>query len=158
MRKFVALLLLCLPFAAAAQVVNRSPTSGTPGQVIAVARGVNLNATGDTPVTVQLPPGATRYGFNQVHVLNPSTSITTAQLGVYTGASQGGVTVVTQTALSGLTTTGPATAGSMVNLNIAASAQSNSVYFTNTTLYINVGTPQGSASTADVVITILVQS
>ncbi len=115
------------------------------------ALGVNLNALGDTQVAIPPPSaGITRYHVGTVYVENASTSLTTAKLGVYTAASQGGVAIVAQSALSSITTSAANTIG-----NEAQLTPSSTLSLNLSTLYINVGTAQGAAATADVVLQII---
>ena len=99
------------------------------------ALGVNLNALGDTQVAIPPPSaGITRYHVGTVYVENASTSLTTAKLGVYTAASQGGVAIVAQSALSSITTSAANTIG-----NEAQLTPSSTLSLNLSTLYINVG-------------------
>jgi len=124
--------------------------SPAPGGLILVTRSVNLNAAGDTAVPVILPTGFTRFQVNSVVVAHASTSLTTATLGVYTAASAGGLAIVTTAALSGITATTESTAANMLSMSVADTNGSTNVK----NLYIHVGTAQGAAATADVMISI----
>lgn len=111
-------------------------------RLLAVARGVNVNAAGDTAIMPVVNAGT--YAVEQVILTNASISLTTATAGIFTAAAGGGTAVVAAaTALSGLT--GPTVvskptvvAGTLV---LALTAQN---------LYFNVGTAQGAAATLDV--------
>jgi hypothetical protein len=120
------------------------------GELSFPTTGVNLNATSDTPVAITLPAGFTRYHIVDVKVSNASISLTTAQIGLYTAASQGGVNIVAQT------TTGIPNNTNATNLNSysATVVDSGTRAYNNATLYINVGTPQGAAASADITIVI----
>ena len=74
------------------------------GSLEVVAKAVNANLVADTPLTIPLPPGFTRYRLTRVTALAPSLSLTAAQAAVYTAAAAGGVAVCSPQALSGLTT------------------------------------------------------
>lgn len=112
-------------------------------RLLAVARGVNVNATGDTAIMPVVNAGT--YAVEQVIFTNASISLTTAAAGIFTAANAGGTSVVANAALSALT--GPTVvnkptvvAGTLV---LALTAQN---------LYFNVGTAQGAAATMDVFI------
>lgn len=112
-------------------------------RLLAVARGVNVNATGDTAVMPVVNAGT--YAVEQVVYANASISLTTAAAGIFTAAAAGGTSVVANAALSALT--GPTVvnkptvvAGTLV---LALTAQN---------LFFNVGTAQGAAATMDVFI------
>ena len=121
------------------------------GQMYTVpVRSVNLNSTGDTNVVIPLPAGFTRYAVVSVRVVNASVSLTAAKIGIYTAASQGGVALLAQTALSGITSASANVANDMATLTPIATA-----YLTNSSIYLNVGTAQGSAATADISIQII---
>jgi hypothetical protein len=109
-------------------------------RLLAVATGVNLNATGDTIVPII---NSSNWSVYQIIVTNASTSLTTAKAGVYPAASAGGTAFVANTtALTGNT------GSTVVNpLTVA-----NTTVQTGANIYINVGTAQGAAATADIYI------
>jgi hypothetical protein len=115
------------------------------GKITITAAAVNLNATGDTAFAIALPSGFTRYKVSELHVSHASLSLTTAQIGLYTGTLQGGVNIVAQT-LTGITQTATDT-----NLNAysATIVDSGTRSYNDVNLYLNVGTVQGAAATAD---------
>ena len=85
---------------------NTTPAApmANPAVIVFAARGVNLNATGDTAAPIALPSGVTRYRVDAVAVSNSGGALpSTARLGVYTAASQGGVAICAQQALSAIT-------------------------------------------------------
>jgi hypothetical protein len=114
-------------------------------KLIITAAAVNLNATGDTVFAISLPSGFTRYKVSELHVSNASLSLTTAQIGLYTGTLQGGVNIVAQT-LTGITQTATDT-----NLNAysATIVDAGTRSYNDANLYLNVGTVQGAPATAD---------
>lgn len=112
-------------------------------RLIASAQSVNLGTAGDTamrtidvskfvPVSVIITNGLNSSGA--------TTTIATATVGVYTGVSQGGSTVLTTAALTSNTGGPYVTISAATN---AATAISNA-----TSLYVNVGTT--IAATCDV--------
>jgi hypothetical protein len=115
------------------------------GKIAITETAVNVNATGDTMFAISLPSGFTRYKVSELHVSNASLSLTTAQIGLYTGTLQGGVNIVAQT-LTGITQTATDT-----NLNAysATIVDSGTRSYNDANLYLNVGTAQGAAATAD---------
>jgi len=113
---------------------------------------LNLNATGDTAVTITMPQGATRWVLFAIRVSNSTGNLPngTGTLGAYTGAGRTGVTLASQQALNTLITSqADATAG---NVNALTLASANNQSFTATTLYLNVQTAQGATAAIDVAI------
>ncbi|WP_158812536.1 hypothetical protein [Methylocapsa sp. S129] len=120
------------------------------GIICFTARNVNLNATGDTAVPISMPAGTSRYRLNFVAIDNSQGALpTTARLGIYTAASQGGVAIASPQALSAITSQSTDTAG---NLMVAVLNNAATTSFVDATLYVNVGTAQGTPATVDVVI------
>lgn len=121
----------------------------------ALQLGVILNFSGasGTPVTstAQIYPSnwisGSTYQINQISYNNPSTSLTAATAGVFTATGAGGVTIVSDAALSGLTAT---TNGTLLIPSLATNAQKN--VYTGTNLYFRIGTSQSAAATLDVYI------
>lgn len=112
--------------------------------------GVNVNsANTDYPIAIALPVGYTKYRVVRVLAYNPSISLTTATAGVFTAAAAGGTTIVTNVALSALTTNTAGTSGCLLAFTVI---NTNTTYFTDAILYFRVGTAQGSAATCDVYI------
>jgi len=112
----------------------------------------NLNATGDTPVAISMPPGATRWTLFAVRVSNSTGNLPngTATVGLYTGAGRTGTTLVAQQALNAvITSQADATAG---NAGTTATAVGATQSFTATTIYLNVQTAQGATAAVDVAI------
>jgi hypothetical protein len=109
-------------------------------RLLGVARGVNVNATGDQAVIPIF--NATTYSVSNVIFTNASTSLTTALAGLFNAPGAGGTAIVANAALSALT-------GSTVvsQRTVASTAAQTGDY-----LYLNVGTAQGAAATMDVYI------
>lgn len=110
-------------------------------RLLAYAKGVNVNATGDTPLPLI---NTTQFSVFQVVFTNASISLTTATAGVFTAVAAGGTAIVANAALSGLT--GPTIVSQRT---IASTAVAQGVP-ANPNLYLNVGTAQGAAATMDV--------
>ena len=108
-------------------------------RLIASAQGVNLNQVGDTVAPI-LAAGS--VSVQSVIVANASTSLTTAQLAVYTGAGATGTAVKSAYALSGNNTT----------TAVVVTAATSTAAISGTPLYIRCTTAQGAAATADVFI------
>ena len=113
-------------------------TSNQAIRLLAVATGVNVNATGDQ-ATLQII-NSTNYSVSNVVFTNASTSLTTAAAGLFTAPSAGGTAIVANATLSGLT------ASTVVSQRTVASTATQSAQ----NLYLNVGTAQGAAATMDV--------
>jgi hypothetical protein len=107
-------------------------------RLLAVATGVNVNATGDQAV-LQIN-NSTNYSVSNVVFTNASTSLTTAAAGLFTAPSAGGTAIVSNAALSALT------GSSVVSQRTVASTATQSAQ----NLYLNVGTAQGATATMDV--------
>jgi hypothetical protein len=70
-------------------------------RLLAVATGVNVNATGDQ-ATLQII-NSTNYSVSNVVFTNASVSLTTAAAGLFTAPSAGGTAIVANAALFALT-------------------------------------------------------
>ena len=107
-------------------------------RLLAVATGVNVNATGDQAVLRII--NAQNYSVSNVVFTNASISLSSAAAGLFTAPSAGGTGIVANAALSALT--GP----TIVSQRTVASTATP----VSQTLYLNVGTAQGAAATMDV--------
>jgi len=107
-------------------------------RLLAVATGVNVNATGDQAVLQVL--NTTNYSVSNVVFTNASVSLTTAAAGLFTAPSAGGTAIVSNAALSALTSS------TVVSQRTVASTAIQSAQ----NLYLNVGTAQGAAATMDI--------
>ena len=107
-------------------------------RLLAVATGLNVNATGDQAVLQII--NSTNYSVSNVVFTNASTSLTTAAAGLFTAPSAGGTALVANAALSALT------GSTVVSQRTVASTATQS----SQNLYLNVGTAQGAAATMDV--------
>ena len=107
-------------------------------RLLAVATGVNVNATGDQAVLPII--NSSNYSVSNVVFTNASTSLTTAAAGLFTAPSAGGTGVVANAALSALS------ASTVVSQRTVASTATQ----TSQNLYLNVGTAQGATATMDV--------
>lgn len=107
---------------------------------------VNLNtANTDTAITITCP--TTNYRIQQIIViLNTGTTASTATAGVFTATGGGGTAIVTNAALTTLTSSTVNTSGSLVFLTTI------NAYLNLTTLQFRVGTAEGAAATASVYI------
>ncbi len=110
---------------------------------------VDLNAAApiDSARTIPLPTGFTRYQVQFIILSHASTSLTTAHAAVFTGAGGTGVTLVSDTILSAVTSASDATNGNSLRFTVV---NSTTTTFTAGTLYFRLTTAQGGAATADV--------
>jgi hypothetical protein len=108
-------------------------------RLIASAQGVNMNSVGDTVAPILV---SGNVSVQTIIVANASTSLTTAQLAVYTGPGATGTAVKSAYALSGNSST----------TKVVATAATSTDSITTTPLYIRNTTVQGAAATADVFI------
>ena len=106
-------------------------------RLLAVATGVNANATGDTVLPIL---DSSSYSVKFVVATNASTSLTTAAAGLFTAPAAGGTAIVANAALSALT------GSTVVSERTVASTAAQ----TGQNLYVNVGTAQGAAATFDI--------
>jgi len=106
-------------------------------RLLAIAKGANVNALGDTAMPVI---NANSYSVFQIVLTNASISLTAAAAGVFTAPAAGGTAIKANAALA--TNTGPTV---VIQATVAATAVQ-----TAQTLYVNVGTAQGAAATLDV--------
>ena len=116
----------------------QSVTSNQAIRLLAVATGVNVNATGDQATLPII--NSTNYSVSNVVFTNASTSLTTAAAGLFTAPSAGGTGIVANAALSALT------GSTVVSQRTVASTATQSAQ----NLYLNVGTAQGASATMDV--------
>jgi hypothetical protein len=113
-------------------------TSNQAIRLLAVATGVNVNATGDQAVlAVQ---NSSNYSVSNVVFTNASVSLSSAAAGLFTAPTAGGTGIVANAALSALT------ASTVVSQRTVASTATQSAQ----NLYLNVGTAQGATATMDV--------
>lgn len=126
----------------APQSTPNNQGANTQGQnafrLLAVAKGINLNALGDQAIMPVI--NATAYSVFQVILTNASISLTTALAGLFTAPSAGGTGIVANAALSGAT--GPTVVSQRTVASTAVQTAQN--------LYLNVGTAQGAPATGDV--------
>ena len=106
-------------------------------RLLASYQGVNVNATGDTVLPIQ---NTTNYSVSNVIFTNASTSLTTAEAGVFTAPSAGGTAIVADAALSALT------ASTVVSQRTVAYTPTQS----RQNLYVIFSVAQGAAATMDV--------
>ena len=106
-------------------------------RLLAVYKGVNINAVGDTAMPVI---NTTSYSVSNIVLTNASVSLTTALGGVFTAVGGNGTTLMTSAALSANTSAAVVTQETVATTN-AQVAQN---------LYFRVATAQGAAATADV--------
>jgi hypothetical protein len=107
-------------------------------RLLAVATGVNVNATGDQAVLPII--NSSNYSVSNVVFTNASVSLSSAAAGLFTAPSAGGTGVVANAALSALT------GSTVVSQRTVASTATQ----TSQNLYLNVGTAQGATATMDV--------
>lgn len=125
--------------------------SWAPGEVqCGWLSGANFNSTADQKITLMVPTAA--YTIDTIVITAPSTSMTTAQGGVYSAASKGGVAIVASSqAYSALTTNTANTTGNTLLLTLSTAG--NTTEFTaaaTPALYLSLTTGQGATATANV--------
>lgn len=111
--------------------------------------GVNFNsANTDNALTVVLPTGSTRWLYNRMHIVNASATLTTATVGLFTSTGGGGVAICSNQAITVTTNT----ADTNNNTMFLTPNNINTQCYSTTALQLRVGTAQGSAATADIVL------
>src|ERR1700678_1620110 len=84
----------------------------TPGIfLLGYSDGINFNVDGDKPINLSIPAGAIGWRAALGLVYGTSGSFSAAEAGLYSLAFKAGVTLLGQTALSGITATGVNTPG-----------------------------------------------
>jgi hypothetical protein len=102
---------------------------------------VDLNvATSDNAITML----SARYRIDKVTLESPSAAVTTATMGMFTAAGGAGTTLCANQALAGTLT------GVTKFMDLANQAIVGTDHRTEGTLYVRVGTPEGSARTVNV--------
>lgn len=124
---------------------NAVAEAGPATTLIGYADGINCNATGDTTITLTLPPGVIGWRITSgLWYQITGSSATTARVGIYSAASQGGTVLQSQTnpnaASTGINT--PGAVSSTIFPAVGA-------VWNYTTIYLNVGTAQGATCTAN---------
>jgi hypothetical protein len=122
------------------------------GQLRYALTGVNFNsANTDNALTITLPTGVTRYAVAGVRINNASASISTATIGVFTSTGGGGQTIAANQAIT-VTATATDTNNNTMSLTLT---NGNTMAYNDATLQVRIGTAQGSAATADVIVDII---
>jgi hypothetical protein len=117
------------------------------------ARNIDLNAIADTPLTITLPPGTTKWRVSQLtfHNDGPLASLTTAKVGVFTEVAGAGTAIVaTNTALTTVTSNTINTAANTTAIN-----PSITIVLDLQTIYFRVTTAQGAPATGSVYLFVL---
>lgn len=128
--------------------------AGNLAQYTIKATGVNFNsANTDTSIAVSLPPGVTNYQIASVRLANASASISTATFGLFSAAAGGGTAIIANNAFAITVTSASANTNNNSQTVTPTNSATQSWNFAN--LFFRVGTAQGSAATADVIITIV---
>jgi hypothetical protein len=109
--------------------------------------GINFNVTNqDYPVPINLPVGYTRWQVNAIFLSGSSGTLTTATCGLFTQAGASGVAIVTSGTAITINT-------NLINTNNNGMAlvinNSNTLFYSDTTIYFRVQNPQGNAATGN---------
>jgi hypothetical protein len=115
----------------------------TPGLfLLGFADGINFNLAGDKAIPITLPVGAIGWRAQAGMIFGTNGTFATARAGIYQLAFQGGVVLLGQTALSAITAVGFNTPGAVAS----SLTPGTSAIWKYTTVYLNVGTPEGATS------------
>lgn len=132
-------------------IISVIPTITIPGSLRYVLKNVNFNsANTDNSLVITLPAGITRWRSSLINIGNASASISTATAGMFTGAGGTGQTLAANQAL----TVNQITTNTNNNNQALALTNGATESYTATTIFFRIGTAQGSAATADVVLVI----
>jgi hypothetical protein len=112
-----------------------------------VYQGVDFNA-GNTDTPIKISTVSNTYRVSSMSITNASQTLTTATIGLFTGAGGTG-TLIADTAV----TVATATVGDVNSMQVLTGP--TTINTDATTLYIRVGTPEGAAATADVIVDIM---
>lgn len=131
-----------------------NPTFAQPsvaGSYLTAAELVDFNvANNDWQFPIVFPAGTTRYRVLFAQIYEASASLTTATVGLFSGAGGTGVAII-----AGGTAVTVSTGADATNNNFQSILGNGTTSFTVPTLYFRVGTPEGSAATALVVLNII---
>lgn len=110
--------------------------------------GVNFNsANTDTSIPISLPAGISNYNFNVLIITNANHTLVTATFGVFSASGGGGTALIA----GGTAITVSGTTANSAN-NAQRLAGVNTTDYNFSTLFFRVGTAEGAAATADVII------
>lgn len=128
--------------------------AGFPNQWSAFLAGINLNATGDNPITIPVPQGGrfTRYIVSSLQVRNSGSvaSLTTAQIGMFSGAGATGFTLIAAgTALSAITANTDAT---LTNITAPVVTQTTFLFASVPQVFLRVTQVQSAGAAVDVML------
>jgi hypothetical protein len=111
---------------------------------------VNFNDDlSDNAVAIVLPSGYTRWRILSINISGASASITTATAGAFTAAAGAGTTIAADQSLT-VSTASENTANNCMALTTTGT---NTQSYNDTAVFFRIGTPQGSAATANVTFT-----
>jgi hypothetical protein len=129
--------------------------TATPMVLAAAASAVNFNsANTDTAISIALPSGFTRYQVTAVRIAGASASLSTSTFGLFTATGGGGTAIIGAGTANTITSSAD---GTNNNSMTTSPATANTQAYTVSgfpTLYFRVGTPQGSAATANVTLVV----
>ncbi len=120
-------------------------------QIILSATNVNFNSVADTQFNITLPTGYTRYRIASVAIEGASTSLSSSSVAAFSAAGGTGTTLISATAVT------VSTSSDGTTNNFQAIAGNGAATYTASgfpTLFFRVTVAEGSAATANVVLTI----
>lgn len=119
------------------------------GSIVAVARGVTFSvANTDFQLQVVLPTNFTRFRPALLEISNPSATLGSSTISLWTGAGATGLQIVTSTA----TTITTASGNTNNNAQTFTPGQVATIAVSASTVYFRVMNAAGSAASADVVL------
>lgn len=133
-------------------IISVIPTITIPGVLRFTYKNINFNsANTDNTLTFSLPAGVTRWRVSNMFICKASASISTATVGVFTGAGGTGQTIAANQAIT--------ITQSAANINnngmVLVTTNGATEHYDVTTIFLRIGTAQGSAATADLVFEII---
>lgn len=118
--------------------------------------GVNFNsANTDTVIPITLPTGYTRYLIAAVRISGASASLTTSTFGIFDAAAGGGSPVISSGTACTISSASDNTANNAMGPAVTSPTTLTRTAAGYPNIYFRVQTPQGSAATASVTLSIL---
>lgn len=132
--------------------------TGNWGRLRFYATGVNFNTSGDTTIAIKEPPNASRFQVESVRISGASGTLTTATAGAFTTTTtctgSGGTAIASDQAVT-VSTSAEGTVNNSMKLTINNADTQSYLGSSVPNICFRIGTPEGSARTADVTVTII---
>lgn len=138
-----------------AQQVSGGSNVQQTSTVLLASQVVNFNsANTDNIFPVVLPPGFTRYFLSTVRIFAASGTLTTSTAAVYTGAAASNENPVVNVSPT-VSTASDATNNNAQSMTVVNASTQSYTLAARPNLYFRIGTAQGTAATATVLIAVI---